>query len=371
MNRLVLLLLCFLFFAPHSRAQQAGCFKPGADGQLVFTTDIDFSGNDVFFLGEFHGVYGVPGIKLALLEHLAAHYGITDVFMEIGHSSAWLYNEYLRTGDTALFSSPAIAYSQKQPDRDFWKNLYAYNLTLNHSITIHGMDFERMEFLKVLKLLMPPGKEKPQPIAAMLTYIDTVSIPTANADIHDKDEPGHIFNALYDSIRRNIEQNKQLYSQYYGAGYKVVEQIMFNENTFAKYANRNAAMYHNIIKAAQEQGIRKFIVFAGLNHADMSYAATQSLCNRLSETPAYKHKLTSIAMVCKNCYDWELAPAYRQAAYRAPATYVSDTTLVSNIFKRFYNSGCSYTMLPSAAVNDSRVSNCSQYIILLKDQRRF
>ena len=47
-----------------------GCFKANVQNGLELESDIDFSKYDVFFVGEFHGVYGVPEIKLALIKYL-------------------------------------------------------------------------------------------------------------------------------------------------------------------------------------------------------------------------------------------------------------------------------------------------------------
>ena len=108
-------------------AQETGCFKVSNNNELTFATDIDFSRYNAFFLGEFHGVYGVSEVKLAFIKHLNRNYGITDVFMEISISAAWLYNRYLATGDTTFFTAPVLPYGLKKPNKDFWKELYEYN----------------------------------------------------------------------------------------------------------------------------------------------------------------------------------------------------------------------------------------------------
>jgi hypothetical protein len=65
-------LLCSTF----CHAQQTGCFKPTANNEIELETNIDFSSYNAFFLGEFHGVYGISEIKLALIKYLNQHYGI-------------------------------------------------------------------------------------------------------------------------------------------------------------------------------------------------------------------------------------------------------------------------------------------------------
>jgi hypothetical protein len=352
-------------------AQETGCFKPNYSGGVDLETTIDLGKYNAFFVGESHGVYGTIEIKLALIKYLNIHYGISDVFLEISYSSAWLYNQYLQTGDTSLFTTPALAYAMKQANRDFWKNLYEYNKSTTHKITIHGMDFERMDFLRVLKLLMPRGKEIPQGIAPVLSYVDTIRIDNVNGDIWDEGHPALHFNRIYDSVKRDIAAHKHVYEQYYGDHFKIVEQIMFNENTYRKYGYRNKTMYDNMMKEISDDTIKKFIAFAGLNHGNSSRNGMGSLCYRLTKTRAFKSRFADMAMVCKNCYDWQLKPPYRQAAFRAPETYLHDEDALNNLFEQYYSPSCKYTLLPASTVAGNKVRKFSAYIILMKDQPEF
>jgi len=368
MKRIFLAFLIIFIVSVSSYAQQTGCFKPIANNEIELETNIDFSDYNAFFLGEFHGVYGISEIKLALIKYLNQHYGITDLFMEMSYSAAFLYNAYLITGDTSLLINPTLIYYMKKPNEDFWEKLYEYNKGLQHKITIRGSDFERIEFLKVLKMLAPTGREKPSEIFSVLNYIDTISVPDL-ARVHT--DNSYAQNSIYESIRDSMEQNRELYKAYYGANYKTVADIMFNENTYRKFDSRNKAMYHNIIKQINENGIQKFITFNGLNHGDMSYVGWNSLCHRLAKTPAFKNKLADIAMICKNCYDWQLQPELQNATYRAPATYRKDTTLINNIYDQYNNKNCKYTLIPTDGVNNSKVKKFSNFILLMKDQPEF
>ena len=372
---LIILFLVYPFLSP---AQETGCFYANSNNELELETNVDFSKCDAFFLGEFHGVYGISEIKLALVKYLNTKYGISDVFMEIDYSSAWLYNRYLQTGDTTLFTSPMLVYAMKQPNRDFWKNLYQFNKTTGRKITIHGMDFERLDFIKALKLLMPPGKEKPKDISAMLHFIDTLSVTDINNSPLELEKrwpalAGHFVgeSLLYGSIKNDIKKNRSLYQQYYGENFKTVAQIMFNENTFGKFDQRNKTMYRNMKKEIKEQGIKKFITFNGLAHGDKSDPKTRSLCYRLAESKPFKNKLAVIATLCKNCYNWELIPRYRDVPYYAPPTYKKDTALLNSIFDHYSNPKCKYTLIPSLTTGNSKVENFSDYLILMRDQPEF
>jgi hypothetical protein len=368
MYRLSLLLLSFLLCTP-VYAQDDACFRRDAHNDLILDGPAGLVDYKAFFVGEFHGVYGVPEIKLALIKYVCEHYDITDVFMEVGYSTAWLYNQYLQTGDTTLFTSPVLTYAQKKPNRDFWQKLYVYNNGLKHKLTIHGMDFERMDFVKALKLMMPKDKERPAQIRGILSYLDTLSIKSANADIHNKDRAGNELNQLYDSVRQHFITNRTAYRKYYRPYFKDVEQVLLNENTLSKYADRNKAMYHNVVKDLKNEKIKKFIVFAGLNHANKEGGFT--LCSRLMNAEGLKDRLATIAMICKDCYDWQQKPEHRFESFRGPLTYVADTVLLKSIYQRYYSAACPYTLLPAATTANKKVTDFSDYLILMRDQPEY
>ncbi|MCW3122860.1 MAG: hypothetical protein JWQ38_2352 [Flavipsychrobacter sp.] len=361
--------ILFLLIVQLCSAQQQGCFKRNAKGYLSIEGNIDMNSCNSFFVGEFHGVYGVSEVKLAIIKYAHEHNDVGDIFMEIGYSTTWLYNRYLQTGDTTLFTSPILTYAQKQVNRKFWKQLYEYNSQLKHKLVIHGMDFERMDFIKALKLLMPEGKEKPAEIRTMLCYIDTTIIKSTNAELRNKGHTGQLLNTMYDSIRKDIVKQRNSYKSYYGKNFDEVERIMFNRNTFKNYAERNEGMYTNVMKAVKEEKIKRFIVFAGLNHANKEGGYT--LCSKLKNTAAIGKKIVTISMICKDCYDWQQPAERRYAAFRAPLTYVSDTVLLGNIYRRHFKAGCTYNLLRAADDSDKRVGDFSDYVILMKDQPEF
>jgi len=364
MRLLTCVILLFITCCAH--AQQQACFRTTADSSLTIESNIDFTGYNAFLVGEYHGVYGVPEIKLALIKYLNRTYGITDVFMEIGYSAASLYNAYLATGDTGYFTAPEILYSQKNPNRDFWYRLYTYNKGLEHKITIRGIDFERGEFLKVLRWLSPKDKEKPALIADILMLIDTVSVPK----VTELNSASFKYqNMIYRRISEEMKKNETLFKLYYGANFRMISDIVFNPATYHSYSGREKAMYLNIEKQIERDDIKKFVVFTGIKHADNAKAT--GLPMLLSNTHVLKNKLVNIAMICKNCYDWQLKPEYRTAAFRAPYTYLEDTALLNSIYTRHYETSCKYIMFPVDSVDDDKVQRYSDYILLMKNQPEF
>lgn len=354
-------LLPFFFTASFCFAQENGCFKAEADNTVSFETNIDLSRYDAFFVGEFHGVYGVPEIRLATIKYLNTHFGITDVFMEISYGAAYLYNEYLATGDTSFFMMPRLISSEKQTGMNFWERLYEYNKGLDHKITIRGMDFERAEFLKVLKMLMLPGKDKPAAIAATLSYIDTVNLDRVTRE-------DDILDTVYEKMRAVMKGNRIAYEQYYGPNFKIVAGIMFNVNTFKKYKYRNKTMYHNMMEQIKGYGIKKFVTFNGAAHAMNSKGI---LCGDLKRSKAFKNKLADITLTCKNCYDFNGTWTHPGGSIKEFESPYRKGTNMDEVYDRYFNNNCRYTLLPSSVSDNKKVRKFSDYIILMKDQPKF
>ena len=355
-----ILILTLVAGAYSCDAQYAGCFMPDVNNEIQLETKTDFSKYRAFFVGEFHGVYGTPEVKLAMIKYLNKQLGVTDVFMEIGYSAAWLYNMYLASGDTSLFTRPELVYAGKQVNRDMWKQLYKYNKTLSHKIAIHGVDFERMDFVKTLKFLKPLGRLPPKEIAPTLSYIDTLAISKVNNDS---------FSSIYEHLKKAVDSNRLLYEQYYGPNFKIVSSILFNENTFDKFKERNATMYQNLAKQIQQYGIRQFVAFAGMNHANRG--DEQSLYSLVAKTDSFKSKTVDIAMVCKNCFDLQLAAGKQTVPFRGPYTYEQDDKLMNSVYGKYNDSKCRYLMIPTSDIADQRVKQFSDYLILMKDQQEY
>ena len=339
---------------------QTGCFN-ATDSGLQLSTMPSFAQRDLFFIGEFHGVHDVPAIRLALIKYLNQHEGITDVFMEMGYSAAFLYNSFLETGDTAFITHPLLVCGAKAPDRDFWMGLYDYNQTLSRHIVIHAMDFERIDFIRVLKLLSPTDAQRPAAIAATLNYIDTLSlhaIGSLKTGLQKRQD------SIYEAIRADYEHHTSDYAAWFGDNYPIVKKMLSNPSRFSHFSQRNNTMYRNVMEQVQDEHIAKCIVVSGMAHANKEH--TGSLYSLLAASPEFTGKTTGTTMLCKNCYDWQ--EPEKGFAFKAPYTYNKDTSFVSKLLDKYSSPDCKFPMIPARQVNDQRVRNYSDYIILLKNQ---
>ena len=329
-------------------AQQTDCFVKSTNG-LQLSGNIDFTQYSGFYVGEFHDDPNVPEIKLALIRHLNESNGVNAVFMEIGRSAADLYNRYLQTGDTSYITNPGLVYNNTAEGKLFWKALYEFNntLQLHNKITIYGIDFERMEFLKALKMLAPGNRGKPNAIKQMLDYADTVQLQKVNSDT---------LTSIYFRYRNDLKKHKKQYRDYFGNNIEMVRSILNNEATYLNYDNRNTKMYHNIATQLREHKINQFVVFTGLKHGGTT---------NINKFGNYmKGKTAGIAMVCNNCGNSTQNPG----GFKGPAAYSNDTVLMKKIFEQA-NTQCDFVLMRSADIYDERVSSHSEFILLLKHKR--
>jgi hypothetical protein len=348
-----------LFIHSLNTAAQTGCFSK-KDATLSMDTETSvFNNTDAVMVGEFHGVLGAYEVKLSLIKHLNTYNSYRDLFMEVGSAAAYLYNQYLSTGDTSFITNPSLPYAIKAAEKQFWKELYDYNKGLppSNKVIIHGVDFERIEFLKVLKLLLQPNKSN----AYSKELLSTCDSLLQNVKSYKEN------NKIYEKYKAYYNNNKEVLQQLYGDNYSIMAQILGNPTLQSDFGRRNETMHQNIVSILKSTPIEKFIGFFGLNHTNSG--KSNSLVGMLSTNDRLKGRIVTLAMLCKNCYDWQQFIKY--AAYSGPYTYQRDEALIDHIFKTFYKGDCKYTLIPSSATGNKKVTEFSNYLILFKDQPEF
>ncbi len=290
MTKYLFYFLFLLGLAHHTAyCQEPAYFRSDSTGLNLDANSL-FDNAGCYIVGELHDARITPEIKLAFIKYLHERKGVNDVFMEVGHAAAYLYNSYLNTGDTAFITHPSLVYASNADGMSFWKRLYEYNSTTGFAIAIHGFDFERMEFVKVLRLLKPAGKNVPDQLKAVVHYLDTINIARVN---------GHNLVNSYARTRHQFQLFKGDFSSYYGDDFSIADEIMANENTYEAYKARNENMYAEVQKQVSRSKMTSFLLFAGAAHCNKMDKT--SLASRLTVVPVIPKKMLVIAMLCKNC----------------------------------------------------------------------
>ncbi|OGX89935.1 hypothetical protein BEN49_01175 [Hymenobacter coccineus] len=95
--------------------------EPGREGFALF--DKAFYANQLFLLGEAHGVRGPQDVDFALLKHLNARAGVRTYVAEVDCAKAYYLNEYLRTGQD---STLRLVFRSWAAGRAQWANQEFY-----------------------------------------------------------------------------------------------------------------------------------------------------------------------------------------------------------------------------------------------------
>lgn len=353
--------LTFLLFSNAIVLGQSECLLNSEAKTNKSILDKNLQESDAIIVGEFHGVLGAYQIKLELIKKLNKEFNYTAIFMEIGKSAAYLYNLFLQTGDTTLLENPAMPYSIKKQEKQFWKYLYAYNQILpkDARLKIYGVDFERLEFLKVLKLLIP--KEYNINNSTFLKNL-IADYDTLIKIIDDFKE----FNKLFKSYKSYFNSNLNEIRSIYGDNFHYIEDIFHNPASEEKFKDRNDAMYENTIAAVSQNNLKKIIGFFGMNHTNSE--KSYSLIGKLIKGNTFNNVI-NLSMVCKNCFDWQ--QYIKVADYSGPYTYQRDKDLMESLFKNYFLPDCKFTIIPTNVINNEKVKSFSNYLILLKDQPDF
>ena len=144
----------------------------------------DVKGKKIIMIGEFHHWAANSIVQTELFRHLNKHFGVRHLLIEFGGAEAYLFNQYLETGDDWYLNHTFSGYGYLENEEFFssWKRLYEYNLGLDNSkkLIVHGLDFEREPGLSAsLYKLLSAYKNNPQ-ISGFATSIkirlDTIGI---------------------------------------------------------------------------------------------------------------------------------------------------------------------------------------------------
>jgi len=150
-----LLLLFFIFLAGNTRGQSAVTYLSNNAADLTDGTikadkllRPDFYANQLFFVGEIHGIKKGQDVDLAFLKLLNKKIKLKTYVAEIDFSKAYLLNQYLANGDEtlidAVFSDWTVENAQwaNIDFQDKIRKIRKYNLTLKRGQQIHfeGID---------------------------------------------------------------------------------------------------------------------------------------------------------------------------------------------------------------------------------------
>lgn len=295
------------------------------------------------FYGETHNVHFEPAWKFKLIKHLHAGYGIRDVFMEVGIAAAYLFNEYLSTGDTSLIQG--LVYTDHHY-QDFWQNLFVYNFTVpvEERIVIHGVDFERTEVLKVLTVKGP--------VPASLQHVFNRMKAADTLSAFDPE-----FEQLLCLIQSEFRAKQEDVKNLYGTRYPLVSRIIRNDCPITQRAvPRNKVMYRHLMEVLKDTSIHAFVGFFGQAHT--TYNVTSSLPNSLKKEARFKGKVLTFNAVYKDAFSPHAL---------IPYTGMLRAETLEEIYNRYMDTACRATVIPAHQIENRRLRKSADLILFAKD----
>lgn len=274
MPRIALISLLFLFNTLVGYAQEK--VKP-----IAITGDSLLQPKAIF-VGEVHDIYEGWAFKQQMILWAYKRFGIKDVVMEMGTADAYMFNEYVRHGDTTVFDyyghEPAVMERlglleklHQETDCTFW-----------------GVDFEREGYAVVSLALL---KKHSATGTALYDFLSGLAIDGIDDRTHRKKHVGD-----YEQARALFKQEQAQLKQLLSQDYVTMEKMLLNPATEQHMKQRDAGMAQNL---AAQLGNKGFICLIGAGH---THFQNKTLAKRYLETHKAEDMLV-VTMLCKNCYN--------------------------------------------------------------------
>lgn len=271
-------------------------------------------------------------LEMKMFRYLHKTAGFRNFFMEFGHARAWLVNQYVQTGDTALYNV-LNEYSYEEYAQ-LYKELREMNEKLPDSAKIHiyGIDIERnfSTPVKVLSLLLPK-EEAPheirmsvESIKAMAVMIDKQQKNNYNrrSKSDDSDDLSGLFsevnysvaNSLY-IIFDDLDSNRAVWKRYLGNNYDdfaLIEKGLraefersnyINQNVVQQYVYREMYMHDEMMTLLRNHPNEKFYGQFGRCHTSQEqednwcgYYYFKTLATRIGDEADLKNQVLSIGI---------------------------------------------------------------------------
>ncbi len=226
-------------------------------------------------------------LRFVWVKFLSSNFGLTHFFMEFGHSSDILCNQYLQTSDTSYL--PKARFTR---NKIFWTNLSSYNSSLeeNKRMKSFGIDFERTHsYCKALKSLLL-DKTPPEKIRSAIELIKT-----SNDTLYDCDYILSLNSKLKDALDKYQDDFKKYFTENFN-DFKLI--VQNNGNCKDALRNRNRNMVANFLSFDKIFNGNIYYGQLGMAHTVL---LNKNTAYNLNASPNFKDKICVINTYCDNC----------------------------------------------------------------------
>lgn len=290
--------------------------------------DQQFYDNQLFLLGEAHGVQRPQELDFALLKHLNERVGVRTYVAEVDVAKAYYLNEYLRTGQDStlrlVFRSWVASHAQWGNEAFYQKlqHIRAWNQTLPVSRRIRFIGLDELQDLPLaaeyVRTLI--GKRR----LPMLLRVQFDSVTT----LLRRAAPATVLAGVGQRTEQELIRHEKQYRQQIGAAYDDLALLLRNLTYRQRGLDREAVLYANFAALYYTQGLAQEKLYGmwGLAHVLQSpiQGAYAPLATRIRQSQLPLHnKIASILCVFSGCQ--MLYPLAAPVANSQPAQFYTIT----------------------------------------------
>ena len=268
----------------------------------------DIGNNEIFLLGETHGVQENYQLDLALFKYLKERTNIKYYLAETGYAQGRLINRYIQTGDEEIIKKiysylrGTYAYNKTRYQKLKELRNYYKNLPEGDKFEYLGIDIEHQlqsAFWYMNTLL--PEKSIPERIRPVIIRLQ---------QIHKKRQYNREeIKKLSRNIKESIENNSKLYKDYLGKFYWEFKLVNHNiQNRFLAYEGdnfneiRDRAIYNNFMTVYPYLEKGKFYGMWGDAHTyQKKFNNVDYFASLLTKTPEFNDDILSIKIHYRHC----------------------------------------------------------------------
>ena len=311
-----------------------------------------FECKKVFFIAETHELEINTEYQLFFLKFLHTNAGVRNLITEYSYGTAFLIDQYLKSGDTLFLN--ARANKKYQQYEDYWKELYKWNKSLpaDQHISVYGIGRYNWPIIAPLYFCIPEEKEIPEEIKSEIEIINQLFTSNNPPSYYGNGFDSKDNQKLRKSLRRKLEKYPEL-TTYFGSNYIHVENIT---NNYAAYKPTDASMFKNFNELHDELEGNTMLVFGSYHcFLDRWTHKYDPLAKLINESNNYKNQVYSTIGYFDNCTSGKGASIYDDG------------------LKPFLNSANNNKLIEKAFENvDFSILNLDNVSLqLLKDQKRY
>ncbi len=303
--------------------------------------DDSFYKNQLFLLGESHGVQTPQAVDFALLKHLNQRVGLRHYLAEVDASQARQLNQYLQTGDTTLLKrvfSRWIKQKAQWGNADFYQKIQRIRV-LNQTLPSH----RRIRFVGIDRIqdnALAADHLSSLLKTARLSATNRSTVDTLLAQLRSS-RPDSVVGATASPLLDRFKADSATYRRLLKSTYTETRQLLTNISWLRTIPSREATLFANFAEVLPSLNGEKLYGLWGFFHVLKAKPVNSGkpLACRIRESNLYLHdKIVSITFAYLDSF-MMLPSSYLPVETRTPGQRFSPVNLFNNDGKMMHTEG--------------------------------